>query len=174
MYERPSLKRRYFRFGLSHQKSKTLVKRRKYWATARTHFYASFWVKKWEKNEKIRLGGLDRSGQGSSKLIFFRLVISYISLILYVQYVIIKNFSLDPNLHAVLEIFIVRPHKDIPRPRFSALLPFWGSRGPVRVLICDGVLVLSRSDTSSDHLVRLRQLVSFSSVNLVLKQNLCI
>ena len=69
-------------------------------------------------------GGLDRSGQGSSKLIFFRLVISYISLILYVQYVIIKNFSLDPNLHAGLEIFIVRPRKDIPRPRFSALLPF--------------------------------------------------
>ena len=56
MYERPSLKWWYFRFGLSHQKSKnigwTLVKRRKFWATTRTHFYASFWVKKWKKDFK--------------------------------------------------------------------------------------------------------------------------
>ena len=56
MYQRQSLKRVYFRFGLSHQKSEnigwTLVKRRKFWDTTRTHFYASFWVKKWKKDFK--------------------------------------------------------------------------------------------------------------------------
>ena len=41
---------------------------------------------------------------------------------------------------------------DILSARFSAVLPFGGPQGPVRVRIRDGVLILSRSDTSSDYL----------------------
>ena len=108
------------------------------------------------------------------RLLYFIILIHVIHRRYYWLHNFIINFQSRSKFSTLYVFFIVRICKVGPSPGVAAAVPVWGSWGPLHTLFQGCVLGCPIRASSWSSGGRLRQLVSFLSVNLELKQNLCI
>ena len=127
-------------------------------------------------------GGVHVTTVSSSNASCFRVELSWVALgfdnTIFRRYYWLHNFIINfqsrSKLSTLYVFFIVRICKVGPSPGVAAAVPVWGSWGPSHTLFQGCVLGCPIRASSWSSGGRLRQLVSFLSVNLELKQNLCI
>ena len=111
-------------------------------------------------------------GQSPGKISIEAVIIYLSSYMLYRYYWLhnfIINFQSRSKFSTLYVFFIVRICKVGPSPGVAAAVPVWGSWGPLHTLFQGCVLGCPIRASSWSSGGRLRQLVSFLSVNLELK-----